>query len=161
MPDPGAIQCMRVDYSNPRHMDHLIDMLNWYAMDSMGNGKPLTEDVKARLRTDLKTVSGAVSFLAYEGDKSDTPVGLINCFSGYSSFRAKPLLNIHDVVVHPQHRGKSIGTALLRAVEKYAREQGYCKLSLEVRTDNPAERLYRRLGFTDGGNPMWFLTKDM
>lgn len=160
MPDRETIQCLRVDYSNPRHMDHLIDMLNWYAIDPMGNGRPLTEDVKARLRTDLKTVSGAVSFLAYESDRPDTAVGLINCFPGYSSFRARPLLNIHDVVVHPEHRGKSIGTALIQAVEKYAREQGYCKLSLEVRTDNPAERLYRRLGFGDGGNPMWFLTKD-
>lgn len=142
-------------------MDHLIDMLNWYAIDPMGNGRPLTEDVKDRLRTDLKTVSGAVSFLAYESDRPDTPVGLINCFPGYSSFRASPLLNIHDVVVHPEHRGKSIGTALIQAVENYAREQGYCKLSLEVRTDNQAERLYRRLGFSDGGNPMWFLTKDL
>jgi ribosomal protein S18 acetylase RimI-like enzyme len=161
MADQGTIQCMRVDYSNPRHMDHLIDMLNWYAIDTMGGGKPLTEDVRGRLRTDLKTVSGAVSILAYEADYTDTPVGLINCFPGYSSFRAKPLLNIHDVVVHPEHRGKSIGTALIEAVEKFAREQGHCKISLEVRTDNPAERLYRRLGFTDGGNPMWFLTKDL
>jgi len=142
-------------------MDHLIDMLNRYAMDPMGSGKPLTDDVKQRLRRDLKSVSGAVSFLAYEADQPDTPVGLINCFAGYSTFRAKPLLNIHDVVVHPDHRGKSIGTALIHAAENYATEAGHCKISLEVRTDNPAERLYRRLGFSDGGNPMWFLTKGL
>jgi len=161
MPELDSTKCVQVDYSNPVHMDHLVDMLNWYALDPMGGGKPLTEEVKARLRTDLKTVNGAVSFLAYEADHPDTPVGLINCFPGYSSFLARPLLNIHDVVVHPDHRGKSIGTALIQAAENYAREHGHCKLSLEVRTDNPAEILYRRLGFGNGGNPMWFLTKDL
>jgi len=88
-----------------------------------------------------------------------TPVGLANCFMGFSTFAARPLVNIHDLVVLPGYRGKGIGQALLQAVEQIAKERGCCKLVLEVRTDNPAERLYRREGFTDGDHPYIFLSK--
>jgi ribosomal protein S18 acetylase RimI-like enzyme len=104
--------------------------------------------VKARLRTDLKTVNGAVSFLAYEADHPDTPVGLINCFPGYSSFLARPLLNIHDIAVAASHRGRGIGRRLLTQAEAVARERGCCKLTLEALEGNTgAIGLYRSVGF--------------
>jgi GNAT superfamily N-acetyltransferase len=161
MPDKVNIHCVRVDYTDTTHMDHLIYMLNHYAMDPMGGGSQLTEDAKLRLRVELKNQHGAMSYLAYKGNDATTPVGLINCFPGYSSFKARPLLNIHDVVVHSDYRGKGIGTLLIEAVEMEAKTAGYCKLTLEVRTDNIAKQLYRRLGFGDGGHPMWFLTKEL
>lgn len=155
------VTCVQVDYSNPVQMQHLIFMLNAYSMDKMANEAPLPEDVKVGLKRDLPSVNGALSFLAYLDDDQTNPVGLINSFPGYSTFKARPLLNIHDVVVLPEHRGKNIGGTLIETIAKKAKEMGFCKLALEVRTDNPAERLYRRLGFNDGNHPMLFLTRDL
>jgi len=158
----GNVSVIEVDFTNEQHLDHLADLLNAYSMDKMGNGKPLDRSVLDRLKVDLKTIPGAYSFIAYLNDQQEMiPIGLINCFTGYSTFVAKPLLNIHDIVVLDNARGKGVGALLIEATENKARELGYCKLTLEVRTDNPAERLYRRLDFADGDNPMIFLTKKL
>ena len=78
----------------------------------------------------------------------DQPVGLINTFEGYSTFKARPLLNVHDIAVLPAHRAQGVGQALLAACEAHARERGCCKLTLEVLSCNQrAMRSYERFGF--------------
>jgi [ribosomal protein S18]-alanine N-acetyltransferase len=44
-------------------------------------------------------------------------------------------------------RGRGIGTTLLAALIECARQSGHPALSLSVEEDNPAVRLYERLGF--------------
>jgi ribosomal protein S18 acetylase RimI-like enzyme len=157
---PNQISIVEVDYTNAVQLDHLASLLNAYSMDDMGNGKILDHSVLDKLKADLPNIPGAYSFIAYVKSVDQLlPVGLVNCFSGYSTFKAAPLLNIHDIVVLDSVRGKGIGAMLIHAVEKKGRELGCCKITLEVRTDNPAEKLYRRLGFVDGDNPMIFLIK--
>jgi GNAT superfamily N-acetyltransferase len=52
-----------------------------------------------------------------------------------------------SVAVLPGHRRRGIGTALLEALERKARDGGIDRLSLSVERDNPAVALYERLGF--------------
>ena len=88
--------------------------------------------------------------LAFEGTGGDTgqPVGLVNCFEGFSTFACQPLVNVHDVVVLASHRGRRVGECLLAEVERIARTRGACKLTLEVLSGNAsALRLYSRAGF--------------
>jgi ribosomal protein S18 acetylase RimI-like enzyme len=49
--------------------------------------------------------------------------------------------------VEPGHRRAGIGKALLEALADSAREEGCSRLSLSVEEDNPALRLYERVGF--------------
>jgi ribosomal-protein-alanine N-acetyltransferase len=60
-----------------------------------------------------------------------------------------------SLAVHPEHRGRGIGTALLEALSERAQAEGVSALSLSVEKDNPAIRLYERLCFErlrlDGG----------
>jgi ribosomal protein S18 acetylase RimI-like enzyme len=51
-----------------------------------------------------------------------------------------------SVAVLPEYRGKGVGTALLNRLIEDARTR-FPALSLSVSADNPAVRLYRRLGF--------------
>lgn len=46
------------------------------------------------------------------------------------------------------HRGQGIGSVLLRALLVQAAIDGHRRVSLSVEIDNPARRLYERLGFT-------------
>ena len=60
------------------------------------------------------------------------------------------------VAVWDGHRGEGIGTRLMAAIEDAARAAGFSQISLSVDADNPARRLYERLGYEtltvdDGG----------
>ena len=139
------LRIQRVNYLEPRDAQALVLLLDAYARDPMGGGEGLTEDVKVRLCSDLAKRQTATSFIAWLGEQA---VGLINCIEGYSTFKARPLMNIHDIAVLPSHRGQGIGQALLAAAEVHARERGCCKLTLEVLTGNTiAMRSYERFGF--------------
>ncbi len=142
-----TVRIARADYDNPVDCAALLMLLDAYARDPMGGGMPLAADVRQRLCADLSRIPGTASYLAWNANGQ--AVGLINCFLGYSTFKARPLLNVHDIVVMSGHRGNGIGQALLAAAEAHARGCGCCKLTLEVLTGNAtAMASYRRFGFT-------------
>jgi ribosomal protein S18 acetylase RimI-like enzyme len=134
------------DYADPRDAADVVALLDAYARDPMGGGEPLGNDVKARLPGDLAANPHAFSLLARLDDHA---VGLANCFIGYSTFAAAPLVNIHDLAVLPGHRGAGIGKALMTAIEAEALKRGACKITLEVLSGNPARHLYERQGYGD------------
>ena len=99
---------------------------------------------RRRLIQGLREQAQGRYFLAeHEGEL----VGVAICFLGFSTFRARPLLNIHDLAVRSDFRGQGVGSELLRAVERAAREEGCCRLTLEVHARNRARQLYHRHGF--------------
>jgi ribosomal protein S18 acetylase RimI-like enzyme len=51
------------------------------------------------------------------------------------------------IAVHEECRGTGIGAQLLTALARVARESGFTRLSLSVDGENPARRLYERLGY--------------
>ena len=60
-------------------------------------------------------------------------------------------IRIIDVALLPEHRGRGIGTSLIRALLGEAAAAGK-RLSIHVEKDNPARRLYERLGFAEVGD---------
>ncbi len=144
-----SLRTERVDYRNPRDAQALVMLLDAYARDPMGGGEGLTEEVKLRVCADLAQRPGAASFIAWTGTgDSVQAIGLVNCLEGYSTFKARPLLNIHDIAVLPAHRGQGVGQALLAAAQAHAQSSGCCKLTLEVLTGNAtALASYQRFGF--------------
>ncbi len=111
----------------------------------MGGGEPLAVDARDRLIAGLKATPGAFSIIA----RADgVAVGLANCFMGYSTFAARPLVNIHDVIVLTAQRGRRIGQAMFAVIEAVARERGAGKVTLEVLEGNTrACALYASLGY--------------
>lgn len=133
------------DLSNPAHQSTIIELLDMYCRDNFGDCQPLADDARASLIPGMIKHGGARVFLAMDGEES---LGMALCFLGFSSFRGKPLVNIHDIAVSPAARGRGIGRKLLAAVETEARAFGCCKVTLEVRSDNArAMGLYQSVGF--------------
>lgn len=142
----------RVDYGNPHDAAALVELLDGYAQDVAGGGEPLRAEVKDGLAQALHQRADAFSVMAWTGDggapNRQLPVGLVNCFEGFSTFACKPLVNVHDVVVVPAWRGHHIAQRMLQVVEGIARERGACKLTMEVLSGNhSALRAYAREGF--------------
>ncbi|MES2980186.1 MAG: GNAT family N-acetyltransferase [Pseudomonadota bacterium] len=145
MKPASSLRVLRADYANPSHAKVLIDLLDAYARDPAGGGEPLSDFARANLIASLAVRPQAFSVLAFDGE---TPVGLVNCIEGFSTFACKPLVNVHDVVVLASHRGQHIGEQMLALVDQISRERGACKLTLEVLDGNrSAVRLYERIGF--------------
>ncbi|GGC03957.1 N-acetyltransferase [Novosphingobium endophyticum] len=133
------------DYGYEGDAAAVVALLDAYARDPMGGGEGLDEAVRGRLVPALDAFPGAFTLLAFNGEEA---VGLANCFTGFSTFAARPLVNIHDLVVSSGHRGQGIGRALMQAIEAEARARGACKVTLEVLSGNaPARALYASLGY--------------
>ena len=144
----------QLDPGNVRDLDQMVSVLQSYAQDPMGGASKISDNVINRLYKTLPQQKNAVLFLAEIDGES---VGIANCFIGYSTFKAKELINIHDLAVVPGQRGQGIGDRLLEAVTQFAKTKSLCKVTLEVRSDNRAKSLYQRHGFGSAS----YATQDM
>lgn len=145
--------------ADPAHQAAIVDLLDMYCRDPFGDGRPLSAEARQRLIPGLVQHGGARVFLAFAGD---VPAGVAICFIGFSTFKARLLLNIHDIAVAPQFRGQGLGRELLAAAEAHAREQGHCKVTLEVRADNAlAQQAYGRAGFQGSEPQTWFWSRPL
>lgn len=139
------VEIKRANFSSVTDRLALQNLMQEYATDPMGGGQPLPEPVIEDLPDKLLNYPGAFSVIAWNEDR---PVGLINCFETLSTFKAKPLVNIHDVVVSADFRGLGIAHQMLECVEAVAKERGCCKLTLEVLQGNErARQVYLAFGF--------------
>lgn len=135
------------DLEDPLHREGLVDVLDSYASDPVGGGTALPAEVRERLVPALRDHPTTRAVLAIAAGRV---VGVAVCFLGFSTFRALPLLNIHDLAVLPAWRGRGVGRALLAAAEARARREGCCRLTLEAQDDNHrALGLYRSFGFSE------------
>jgi ribosomal protein S18 acetylase RimI-like enzyme len=159
-----ALEIREANWDDERDEQALLTILDGYARGHSGGGAPLSEEVKQRLVPALREQAHALVLLAFaEGQAA----GIATCFFGFSTFFARPLLNVHDLAVAPAFQRRGIGRALLAAAEARAIARGCCKLTLEVREDNrPARDLYHQQGFRDfelagATHPTLFLAKPL
>jgi len=140
-----SLTVVPLDLSDLAQAEIWLELLDHYAQDPMGGGDGLSDYAKLNLVATMREVPGFHGALAWLDGKA---VGLIDCFAGFSTFAARPLLNVHDIVVHRDVRGRGVGQALLAWAEARARELGCCKLTLEVLSNNTrAMRSYEQAGF--------------
>ncbi|MDO6804942.1 GNAT family N-acetyltransferase, partial [Wenyingzhuangia sp. 1_MG-2023] len=111
----AVIAITAVDYSNTRHATDLVELLNAYATDPMGGAEPLSDTCRQTLVARLAELPHAHSWIAYVDDQ---PAGLLNAFEGFSTFKAQPLLNVHDLAVNADFRGLGLSQKLLAAAEQ-------------------------------------------
>lgn len=159
----SSIEIREADFADVTDSAAIVAVLDSYASDPVGGGEPLSGEVRERLVPALRDQPNTLVLLAWSDGE---PVGLAVSFYGFSTFQARPLLNVHDLAVVPGYRGRGIGRGLLTEAETRARERGCCKLTLEVQDDNlTAFRLYESFGFGDvvygDSGPTRFLSKPL
>ena len=141
-----SIEIIEADLSRPEHARDYLALMEHFALDPMAGGEPLAPDVRERLVPALLERSDVSVLLAYSGGEA---VGMALLIESFSSHAAKPVWNLHDMVVHASQRGSGIGARLLADMERRARERGYCKLTLEVLENNHrAQAVYRKAGWS-------------
>ncbi len=141
----SSIEIVEADLGSREHQEAILALSNAYAKDPMGNGVALSDEVRRKLIPGLRQHPTTIVFLAFQDGQA---VGIATCFGGFSTFAARPLINIHDFFVFPKFRGQKIGQMILAAVEQKARATNCCKITLEVQQNNhSAQHIYESAGF--------------
>ncbi len=140
-----ALTIQPADFDDPACTADFLDLLDHYMRSPSGNGQSMPAELRTRLPAELRQRPTVLSFMAYQDGRA---AGLINCVEGFSTFAGKPLLNIHDIIVHEDFRRRGIARALLAHAEQAAVARGCCKLTLEVLEGNTGAReAYADFGF--------------
>lgn len=133
------------DFDDRVHAAAIVALLDEYASGPTGGNRPLSPFARNELVNELRARPTIHVLLGFADERA---VGLAICIEGFSTFACKPLLNIHDLAVTRDFRGRGIGRMLLQEAESLSRRLGCCKLTLEVLGGNDnAQRLYRSCGY--------------
>lgn len=139
------IKVVRANLNNDADADAFLQLFNRYALDPMGGGHQLSDFTKDNIVKEVLKRSEITVYLAFD---REMPVGVINCIECFSTFKCKPLINVHDLYVAEEGRGKGVATKLLQAAEDLAIEKHCCKITLEVLEGNKiAQAAYVKFGF--------------
>jgi len=151
------IQIVEGDLNQLDQAESFLKLTAAYMADPMGESEPWTDDQRTLVIKEMKDHPSALVLFA----KADNNyVGICTCFYAYSTFLAKPLLNVHDIYVEEAFRGNGIARKLLETAEQIAEKENCGKITLEVRKDNlNARDLYKRQGFTEAPHSMFFWIK--
>ncbi|MEO9893351.1 GNAT family N-acetyltransferase [Aurantibacter sp.] len=78
---------------------------------------------------------------------SNKVVGFTQLYTTYSSVSLQPTLILNDLYVDEANRKNGIGEALLNEAKMVCIANNYKGLALETAFDNPAQKLYEKLGW--------------
>ena len=163
---PASLRIAPANLANDRDAAAVLSLLRSFAQEPVSGGHDLSIDVQARLIEGLRSHPVSRNWIAWDDSTSpSTAVGCAICQIGFSTFIARPTLNLHDLFVLPSHRDRGVGGLLMETLHRAAGEMGCGKVTLEVNHTNEAgQRFYRRLGYSDGqatdrGDGVWFWSK--
>ncbi|HEY7866183.1 MAG TPA: GNAT family N-acetyltransferase [Psychromonas sp.] len=138
---------VQADLSLPQHAQAYLHLMSHYALDPMGGGQDLSNFAKQNLIPTLLKRNDIVIVLIFSDNK---PAALLTAIEGFSTFACKPILNVHDLVVHQDFRGQGLTALLFKKIEALAKLRDCCKITLEVLEGNTiAKKAYSKLGYAD------------
>lgn len=133
-----AIKIIR---AKPEHIPKLAPLLDAYRVFYKQDSDILaaTKFLEERFQK-----NESVLFLSLDGDE---PTGFVQLYCSFSTVSLQPIYILNDLYVAKTHRKKGIGEALLRTTQEYCQIKGFKGLGLETAIDNPAQALYKRMGW--------------
>ena len=126
------------DFDNKKSMEEFIDFLYRH----LGEFRDSKEDIGKAVNYAFSKSDGKGGFLLEVFDDEQIVGGVVINDSGMSGYIPEYVLVY--IAVHENRRGEGIGRMLLEEAVKLCEGD----VSLHVEYDNPAKRLYERVGFT-------------
>jgi hypothetical protein len=96
-----SCRIVEADLGDPAHRAAVLEMTRAYARDPIGNGRDLSDEVQRVLVDRLAAHPTTLVFLALDEDR---PVGIATCFAGFSTFSARPGINVHVLLFREKRR---------------------------------------------------------
>jgi GNAT superfamily N-acetyltransferase len=104
------------------------------------------------LENRMKNKDSVIFIAIYDG----SPAGFTQLYSSFSSVSLKPIFILNDLYVYHEFRNKGIGEVLLNYAQEYCLLLEYMGLALETAIDNPAQKLYERLGWKKNTTSLYY-----
>ena len=112
------------------------------------------EDAKKFLTT-LFEQKSSVIYIAYINHNA---VGFTQLFPLFSSVTMQSMYVLNDLYVNSNYRNQGIGEALINRAKQLCQDENQKGLAIQTAFDNPAQHLYKRLGFEKDTDLQFFWT---
>jgi GNAT superfamily N-acetyltransferase len=124
------------------HLAELVKLFDAYRVfyDQKSDLRKAEKFLTERLQN-----NDSVIYIALDDDANG--LGFTQLYPTFSSVSMQQFYILNDLFVRPEMRGKGIGESLLKTAQEFAKLGNYKGLALETAIDNPAQKLYERLGW--------------
>lgn len=133
---------MKITKATIKHLFELTKLFDAYRVfyEQESDLAAAEKFLKERLEKDESII-----YIALDNDGKG--LGFTQLYPTFSSVSMQRFYILNDLFVVPEMRGKGIGESLLKLAQKLAIANNWKGLALETAADNPAQKLYERLGW--------------
>jgi len=134
---------MRILRATSANLENIANLFNAYRIfyDQESDLAAAEEFLSERFRK-----NDSVIFIAEDAVRK--ALGFTQLYPSFSSVSMQRVYILNDLYVTEEARGQGVGEALLEHAKQFTISEGAKVLTLETDIDNPAQKLYERLGWT-------------
>jgi len=144
---------MTIIKANIEHLDDVVPLFNAYRIFYKQSSD--LKSAKIFLKDRILN-NESIIYMAYVDKEA---VGFTQLYPLFSSLSMKAMYLLNDLYVKKEYRGQGIGEALIKKSKTICEEQQNKGLALQTAADNPAQKLYERLGFIKDHDLYYYWTR--
>ncbi|MDT0555184.1 GNAT family N-acetyltransferase [Patiriisocius hiemis] len=133
---------MKVIQASSENLNQLVPLFDGYRAFYK---QPSNIEAARTFLTERFSKKDSIIFIAL--DENENGLGFTQLYPSFSSVKMQRTYILNDLYVLEKARGKGIGEALMNKAKEFAIANHSRGLTLETDYDNPAQKLYERLGW--------------
>lgn len=132
---------MKIITATTEHIEELVPLFNDYRIfyKQVSN-----QDAAKNFLLDRLKNKDSIIFVAYIDNKA---VGFTQLYPLFSSVAMCAMYLLNDLYINSGYRNLGIGEALINQAKQLCEAENNKGLAIQTAFDNPAQKLYQRLGF--------------
>ena len=144
---------MTIIEANIEHLEDIVPLFDAYRIfyKQPSDLESAKRFLKNRILNDESKI-----YVAYKGSET---IGFTLLYPLFSSVSMKPMYLLNDLYVKNNYRGQGIGEALINRAKALCEKEQNKGLALQTAADNPAQKLYERLGFVKDHDLYYYWTR--
>ena len=144
---------MTIIQAHIEHLEDIVPLFNSYRIFYKQDSDIISakQFLKERILN-----NESIIYIAYLEKEA---VGFTQLYPLFSSVSMKSMYLLNDLYVKSNYRGKGIGEALINKAKALCEVQQNKGLALQTAVDNPAQKLYERLGFIKDHDLYYYWTR--